>query len=120
MKELSIEEKAKRYDEVVERAKIEKEKSRNLELLEFIDENFPELTESEDERVRKALIDMVECAYKKGTIILGEKEKENYINWLEKQGEPDMIPLDKVIKFLDEQLVNDKTIEDFRKYMKRE
>ena len=28
--------------------------------------------------------------------------------WLEKQGKQDMIPLDKVIKFLDEQLVNDK------------
>ena len=50
MKELTIEEKAKAYDEVVERAKIEKEKSRNLGLLEFIDKNFHELTESDDGR----------------------------------------------------------------------
>ena len=78
MKELSIEEKAKAYDEVVEKAKIEKEKSRNLGLLEFIDENFPELKESEDERVRKEIISAIEEDWPGHT---------DWIAWLEKQGQ---------------------------------
>ena len=78
MKELSIEEKAKSYDEVVEKAKIEKEKSRNLGLLEFIDENFPELKESEDERVRKEIISAIKEDWPGHT---------DWIAWLEKQGQ---------------------------------
>ena len=83
MKELSIEQKARAYDEVVKRAKIEKEKSRNLGLLEFIDENFPELMESKDERIKKEIISAVNiyCSeYSRGA-----KVREDMIAWLEKQ-----------------------------------
>lgn len=59
MKELSIEEKAKAYDEAIERAQSLKNK--------WIDEDgedvafmiFPELKESEDERIRKRIIALV-------------------------------------------------------------
>ena len=61
---MTQEEKAKRYDDVVESAKIEKENSRNLGLLEFIDENFPELKESEDEKIRKEIISHVQYQIK--------------------------------------------------------
>ncbi|MDY6423701.1 MAG: hypothetical protein SPL06_02980 [Bacteroidales bacterium] len=90
MKKLTIEQKAQRYDEVIERAKTEKEKSRNLGLLEFIDENFPELSESEDERIRKALINGFKD-YK------GWDEEwfdgitvREAIDWLEKQGKQNL------------------------------
>ena len=53
---LSIEEKARAYDKVVESARMEKEKSRSSKLLEFIDENFPELKD-EDERIGKEIIE---------------------------------------------------------------
>ena len=60
MKELSIEEKAKAYDEAIKKAeslyKISEPMSGCNVILETI---FPELKESEDERIRKALIEMV-------------------------------------------------------------
>ena len=66
---------------------------------------FPELKESEDERIKKAII---ESLPKYGYLPQTSIKVEDAIAWLEKQGEQDMIPLDKVIKFLDDQLVNDK------------
>ena len=81
MKELSIEQKAKAYDEALERMKswargehpecfTEAQKT-----AEFI---FPELCESKDERIRKELIEFVKS---RGGF------KQEYIAWLEKQGE---------------------------------
>lgn len=71
MKELSIEEKAKAYDEALERAKrmfSEKE-------LNYL---FPELKENEGERIRKELIEFIKS---RGGF------KQEYIAWLDKQGE---------------------------------
>jgi len=58
MKEFTIEEKAQRYDEALERARIAcKDEDKHLKAtLESI---FPELAESEDERIRKELIDYI-------------------------------------------------------------
>ncbi len=81
MKELSIEQKAIAYDKLVERVKIEKEKSRNLGLLEFIENNFPELHESEDKKIKKDIIAAVET-YGDFT----QCRKEEIYTWLEKQG----------------------------------
>jgi len=74
MKELSIEQKAKAYDEAKERAKrmfSEKE-------LNYL---FPELKESDDERIRKALI-----RFHNSTIDIDGIKGEDIIAWLEKQG----------------------------------
>ena len=104
-----------------------------LEMLEII---FPELKESEDERIRKELIRLFnDTAWNDSSFQFYDLDKQKVIDWLEKQGEineasyrtgikrvldspesyglkrqgkQDMIPLDKVIKFLDDQLVNDK------------
>ena len=51
MKELSIEEKAKRYDDALERAKYYHDRD-NIQFLENI---FPELAETEDEKIKKEL-----------------------------------------------------------------
>ena len=85
MKELSIEEKAKRYNKIFAKAKIEKEKSRNLGLLEFIENNFPELAESDDERIRKAIINVF-ASHKDYEVFFGASV-EDIFAWLEKQGE---------------------------------
>jgi len=88
MKELSIEQKAKAYDKVLERAKswyidAQIDFKKSLETL------FPGLKESEDERIRKEII-----AFLKENFDTGRAEEtwslsglERWIAWLEKQGE---------------------------------
>ena len=83
MKELTTEEKAKRYDEAIEVAR----KIKNGEPIDVPDGTlipvaiFPELNESEDEEIRKELIDIV----KKSPITFAFKDKWKVLDWLEKQ-----------------------------------
>lgn len=88
MKELSKEEKAKAYDEAKEKAKVLKESSTNTEVVRYMDELFPELAESEDEKTRKEILNHF------NRILCGEDVEfppqdsiEEWIAWLEKQGE---------------------------------
>ena len=87
MEELSIEEKAKRYDEAIERAKCWRNALNADKMPTFanrvIEELFPELKESEDERIRKSLIKHLE--QERGS--LSNDEAGEAIAWLEKQGE---------------------------------
>ena len=87
MKELSIEEKAKRYDEALEAIKSLQEVNPSDEGIQnWVNENFPELKESEDERIIKALYKMAKVPRKE----IYEAEgitKEQALAWLEKQGE---------------------------------
>ena len=82
MKELSIEEKARRYDEAMERAKNYYSTTDSSSDIKLIGLMFPELIESEDERIRKALI-----RFHKSTIDVDGIKGEDIIAWLEKQGE---------------------------------
>ena len=91
---MTIEEKARAYDEALEVAK------RNLEAIEECGEGtsfayegfrntlihiFPELKESEDERIRKELI----CYFEKyPSIVIGPFNTKECIAWLEKQSTP--------------------------------
>ena len=89
MSELTIEQKAKLYDEVVERAKkwynapnIDKIPTFGNKIIEDI---FPEFYESEDEKIRKELI----RAFKSFNSIKvwNGIEHTNILAWLEKQGQ---------------------------------
>ena len=85
MKELSTEEKAKRYDEVIPQLKglldgIHEEKCDIME--EDIIKIFHELKEGEDEKIRKWLIRY----FKEVCDNVSEKEKKGVLAWLEKQG----------------------------------
>lgn len=89
---MTIEEKAKRYDETIERAKewysdvqIGIWFKGNLEKL------FPELKESEDERIREALIALLKFGLKDGSAIAPgfNETKEQALAWLEKQSKSD-------------------------------
>ena len=91
MKELSIEEKAKRYDEAIIRAKsligdtiIEESGQHIAEVI------FPELKESEDERIRKALIELIQGLYNGCCTEEARKERDMFLAWLEKQGKNNM------------------------------
>jgi len=84
MKELSIKEKAKAYEEALERAK-KWYNAPNIDKMptygnRIIEEIFPELIEeNEDEKIRKELIKFVK---------VNIPNEERYIAWLEKQGNP--------------------------------
>ena len=91
MKELSIEEKAKAYDEALERAKKNYDTAQDLcegsqigvECFKNTLTNiFPELRESEDEKIRKTIIDFVN---EYGDKFFSTLAKGNAIAWLEKQ-----------------------------------
>ena len=141
----------KKYKETLANARQEYNTTENVERKQWLVELFPELTESEDEKVRKTLIELVKCNERSGYTLLNNVSTSSMLAWLEKQGEvdadliakqflinkgypidangtfptyeelyniireglenqgeQDMIPLDKAIKFLDEQLVDDK------------
>ena len=93
MKELSIKQKAQRYDEALERAKgahnsakSDKENGVTDKITEYTvqltETIFPELKVNEDERIRKHLIGVVELYYGN----TDEQEKKDCLAWLEKQG----------------------------------
>ena len=87
MKELSIEEKAKRYDEAIERARTEYKKHEAFKgFCEMLVNIFPELAESDDERIRKALIDLIKCNERSGHTLLNNVSTSSMLAWLEKQG----------------------------------
>lgn len=71
-------EKAKAYDDAIERAKKLHDKI-------DVEEIFPELNESEDERIKKAIIEFFESEDDNTTYSL--VRKKDIIAWLEKQGE---------------------------------
>ena len=77
MKELSIKEKAKAYDEAFERAK-------KIYGNGIAEEIFLELKEDDDERIKKNCIHFLELQKQHHA---GTEEIEECISWLEKQGD---------------------------------
>jgi len=73
---MTQEEKAKRYEEALERARKLQENSNGMILKKWLWHVFPELKESEDERIRGAIIDH-----------LKDNNLTEWATWLEKQGE---------------------------------
>jgi len=85
MKKLTIEQKAKAYDEAIERAKNTIEVNQTIpDIVECVESLFPELKESEDERIRKAIIHFISHT---PTVPKGIIGKKTMLAWLEKQGE---------------------------------
>ena len=87
MKELSIEEKAKRYDKAIERAEglIDFCSDSELKTLKFV---FPELKESDGEKIRNVLIGWINLEPSTSfNDTFDGFSKEQILAWLEKQGE---------------------------------
>lgn len=96
IKELTIEQKAQRYDEALERArKINSgdgiDTSNGWSTCETI---FPELKESEDERMRAMAIKAVYAPEAQSCIKSWGINPDDVIAWLEKQGEQKPLPKD--------------------------
>lgn len=91
MKELSIEQKAKRYDEAIKEATIaHKDEDRHLK--STIERIFPELKESNDERIRKSLIELFKDMEWDDSILHDyNMDKDKTIAWLEKHDENTLI-----------------------------
>lgn len=98
MKELSIEQKAKRYDEAIKVAESNYETIVQMDndctfakegIVNTFHHIFPELKESNDERIRKWLIALIKSNEYGCISNVGEMPcpKRNVIDWLEKQGE---------------------------------
>ena len=86
MKELSIEEKAKAYDEA--KTRMRRAFNSNRCTIDFMWDIFPEFKgESEDERIRKAISQCVEDMRGQFEKLYGVHHKDA-IAWIEKQGEP--------------------------------
>ena len=95
MKELSIEEKAKRYDKAFIKSReflTLCKKCRAKDTVEFIEDIFPELKmdkEYEDERIRKVLIGWINLEPSTSfNDTFDGFSKEQILAWLEKQAEP--------------------------------
>ena len=81
----------KRYDDALKRAEaILKVAQNQTEIYNCIITIFPELKESEDERIRKELISFLQLPHPQ---FAGKRNQEKWLAWLEKQGEK---PIDKV------------------------
>ena len=87
MKELSIEEKAKRYDEALASAKNTIEVNQAIpDIVDCVESLFPELAD-EDERIRKALINQFSDYKRRGENHGFGYSNDKILAWLEKQGE---------------------------------
>lgn len=86
MKELTIEQKARAYDEALARARKLQENSNGMILKKWLWNIFPELKESEDEKIKKALISILKSDFEEDTKIFGISGVGEIIAWLEKQG----------------------------------
>lgn len=86
MKELSIEEKAKRYDEALK--VLHKYDGVNIIFSQSLKEKmFPELKESEDEKIKKSLIRLVKAFYDCNFPTPEGFERKDILAWIEKQSE---------------------------------
>ena len=98
MKELSIQEKARRYDEAIKEASIAY-KDEDKHLKATLERIFPELKESEGERIRKELLE--HCKNQaKPYIQTGNKypQIQSWISWLEKQDNKKLVNFDEAEK----------------------
>jgi hypothetical protein len=78
-------EKAHAYDEAIKRAKayLTPDTPDRVDTVGVISTIFPELAESEDEKIRKGIIELV----KQSSEILNKKNQERMLAWLERQAE---------------------------------
>ena len=78
----------KKYKEALERAKLSRlqlldigEEATNIEYI------FPELKESDDERIRKELIDLLNLLWRHFNFPYDRNKYEEFLDWLKKQGQ---------------------------------
>lgn len=87
MEEFSIEQKAQRYDKALEKAKNYHSPETECNIRIAMENLFPELAESEDEKIRKEMIEILKNeAHEFPSSVIANKSI-SWIAWLEKKGE---------------------------------
>ena len=86
MEGLSIEEKAKRYDKALEKARQLCAYPTSKPFISDLQDLFPELAESEGERIRKAIGYAIGQSTHSDGILINGVSSEEALSWLEKQG----------------------------------
>lgn len=81
---MTQEQKAEAYSKVVEKAKQEYNTTTSEDRKQWLEELFPELKESEDERIRKAVFNFFNRGAKNGEQTNGVYDKD-ILAWLEKR-----------------------------------
>lgn len=77
-----------KYNKLVDAIKVLQEANPSDEGIQnWVHDNVPELVESEDEGIRKTLIELVRCNERSGYFSFNNIETSSIIAWLEKQGE---------------------------------
>lgn len=85
-KDLTIEEKANAYEEALDRAR-EEYLDGIQPVKEAIEHIFPEIKESDDSKIREALILFIMETERSGYQFINDVSTSSMLNWLEKQGE---------------------------------
>ena len=88
---MKTEEKANAYDELLVKAKQIYNKENDVLIMHTIEDLFPELAESKDEKIKKSLIEHFKFNVQQ---ILNDFSNRDVLAWLEKQGNPQ--PTDKM------------------------
>jgi len=98
----SIEEKAKAYDEAIEKlCRLHDDYdtvSTLIDIKKELENIFPELAESEDDRIRKALVELVHDTTSDSLWVDYNVHKEDALAWLEKQGKQILVNSAKTCK----------------------
>lgn len=92
MSEFSIEEKANAYDLALNKAKTllskckrVSDKASMIYRAEDIENIFPELQKTEEERIKEVLIELVKCNERSGYTLFNNVSTSSMLAWLEKQ-----------------------------------
>lgn len=109
----TVEEKARAYDEALEKAKNEINAKGIGDTVDLCKHLFPELRESEDERIRKGLIHLISEQDGILTAINGVSVKD-ILAYLEKQKDASKAieVVDRIDKYIDQQVANAHDMED--------
>jgi len=101
---MTTEEKAKAYDKALEKARLLCAYPTTKPFISDLQDLFPELTESEDERIRKALRERIINYDPNNEILIKEEgiSQKQFLAWIEKQGEQ------KPTDTCDSSIINDK------------
>jgi len=84
---MTQEEKAKAYDKALEKARQLCAYPTTKPFISDLQDLFPELKESEDEKIRKEIIEQINLLKSATLSDLKDKQFDSWITWLEKQGE---------------------------------
>ena len=114
---MTQEQKARAYDEALERAREIMNNTCSSETTKITcQEIFPDIMESEDEKIRKCLIEALKTSKTVGELkfILPEPTREECIAYLEKQKDASeaIEAVDRIDKYIDEHLANAHDMKD--------